>query len=53
MYTLRHFRNYWQANSFKKELRAMGCKDAWVVAFKDGKRLPLKEVLQDVVVEKQ
>jgi hypothetical protein len=49
MYTLRHFRDYWKANQFKKELRAMGLKDAWVVAFKDGKRIPLKDVLQGVI----
>jgi hypothetical protein len=49
MYTLRHFRDYWKANQFKKELRAMGLKDAWIVAFKDGKRIPLKDVLQEIV----
>ncbi len=52
MYTLRHFRNYWKANQFKKELRAMGLKDAWIVVFKDGKRVPLKEVLQEIVKKK-
>jgi len=52
MYTLRHFRNYWKANQFKKELRAMGLKDAWIVPFKDGKRVPLKEVLQEVIKNK-
>lgn len=52
MYTLRRFRDYWQANQFKKELRAMGLKDAWIVAFKDGKRVPLKEVLQEIIKEK-
>jgi hypothetical protein len=49
MYTLRHFRDYWKANQFKKELRSMGLKDAWIVAFKDGKRVPLKDVLQEVI----
>jgi hypothetical protein len=52
MYTLRRFRDYWQANQFKQELRAMGLKDAWIVAFKDGKRVPLKDVLQDIIKEK-
>ena len=52
MYTLGHFRDYWKANQFKKELRAMGLKDAWVVPFKEGKRVPLKEVLQKVVKKK-
>ncbi len=52
MYTLRHFRNYQKANQFKKELRAMGLTDAWIVAFKDGKRVPLKDVLQEVIKNK-
>ena len=47
-YTMRHFRDYWKANKFKKELRAMGLKDAWIVAFKDGKRVRLKTVLQEI-----
>lgn len=51
-YTLGHFRDYWKANQFKKELRAMGLKDAWVVAFKDGKRTPLQDVLQEVIKKK-
>lgn len=53
MYTLRHFRDYWKANQFKKELRAMGLKDAWIVALKDGKRVPLKEVLPSIIKKKQ
>jgi hypothetical protein len=53
MYTLRHFRNYQKANQFKKELRAMGLKDAWIVAFKDGKRVPLKDVLQEVIAKRK
>lgn len=52
MYTLRHFRNYQHANQFKKELRAMGLRGAWIVAFKDGKRVPLKDVLQEVIKKK-
>jgi len=53
MYTLRHFRDYWKADAFKKELRAMGLKDAWIVAFKEGQRVPLKEVLQEVTHKKK
>ena len=52
LYTLRHFRDYWQANAFKKELRAMGLKDAWIVVFKDGNRTPLKEVLKEIIEKK-
>jgi hypothetical protein len=52
MYTLRHFRDYQKANQFKKELRAMGLKDAWIVPFRDGKRVPLKDVLQEIIKNK-
>mmetsp|Transcript_9956 Transcript_9956/g.23022 ORF Transcript_9956/g.23022 Transcript_9956/m.23022 type:complete len:355 (+) Transcript_9956:9262-10326(+) len=48
-YTLRYFRDYWKANKFKREIRAMGLKDAWIVVFQDGKRIPLKEALQKVL----
>jgi len=51
-YTLRHFRDYWKANQFKKELRAMGIKDAWIVALKNGERVVLKEVIQEIVNKK-
>lgn len=47
-YTIGYFRDYKKANRFKKELRAMGVKDAWIVPFKDGKRVPLKDVLDYV-----
>ena len=49
LYTLGHFKGYWKANKFKKALRAMGLKDAWIVAFRDGKRVPLKTVLKEVL----
>ncbi len=52
-YTLRHFRDYRKADTFKKELRAMGLKDAWIVAFQDGKRVPLKAVLKEVIRQKK
>ena len=48
-YTLGKFRDYWQANQFKKALRAMGLKDAWVVILRDGKRVPFKEVWPEIV----
>ena len=51
-YTLMRFRDYWQANQFKKELRAMGLKDAFIVAFQDGKRVPLKAVLPEIIQQK-
>ncbi len=48
VYTLGNFRDYWEADKFKKYLRAMGVKDAWIVPFRDGARVPLKEVLEDL-----
>ena len=48
-YTLGVFQDYWEADKFKKYLRDMGVKDAWVVAYKDGQRVPLKDVLEGVI----
>lgn len=47
--TLGFFRDYWEADTFKKYLREMGVKDAWIVPYKDGKRVPIKEVLEGVI----
>ncbi|OJW69768.1 MAG: hypothetical protein BGO68_05740 [Candidatus Amoebophilus sp. 36-38] len=52
-YTIGHFRNYWEANKLKKGLRAMGIKLAWIVPYKDGKRVLLKEVLPTVIEQKK
>ena len=48
-YTLGNFKDYWQADKFKKYLREMGVKDAWIVPFKDGRRVPMKDVLEGVI----
>jgi hypothetical protein len=45
-YTLGEFVEYWEADNFKKYLREMGVKDAWVVAYKDGNRVPIKDALE-------
>jgi|GEM_PF-228221 len=45
-YTLGAFTNYWEADNFKKYLREMGVRDAWTVAYRDGKRVPLRDVLE-------
>lgn len=45
-YTLGVFPDYWEADAFKKYLRAMGVKDAWIVAYKNGKRANIKDVLE-------
>lgn len=48
-YTLGYFGNYWEADNFKKYLREMGVHDAWTVAYRDGKRVPLRDVLEGAV----
>ncbi len=45
-YTLGAFPTYWEADNFKKYLREMGVSDAWVVAYKDGNRVELKDALE-------
>lgn len=45
-YTICFFKDYWEADNFKKYIREMGVKDAWVVAYKEGKRIPLKDALE-------
>ncbi len=47
--TLGFFRDYWEADTFKKHLREMGVKDAWIVPYKDGVRVPIKDVLEGVI----
>lgn len=47
--TLGQYTDYWEADTFKKYLREMGVKDAWIVPYKDGVRVPIKEVLEGVV----
>jgi len=48
-YTLGNFTDYWKADKFKKYLREMGVKDAWIVPYKDGRRVPMKDVLEGVI----
>ncbi len=45
-YVIGNFRNYEDANVLKRYLREMGVEDAWIVPYRDGKRVPLKDVLQ-------
>ena len=47
-FTLGVFRDYYKADTFKKHLRSMGVKEAWVVSYRDGQRVPIKEVLGTV-----
>jgi len=50
--TIGIFRDYWEADTFKKYMREMGVKDAWIVPYKDGVRTEIKDVLEGVVAEK-
>ena len=48
-YTIGVFRDYWEADTFKKYMREMGVKDAWIVPYNDGVRVEIKDVLEGVV----
>lgn len=50
--TIGIFRDYWEADTFKKYMREMGVKDAWIVPFRDGVRVEIKDVLDGVVGDK-
>lgn len=45
-YTIGVFKDYWEADTFKKYVREMGVKDAWIVSYKDGQRVNIKDVLE-------
>lgn len=51
--TIGIFRDYWEADVFKKYMRDMGVKDAWIVPYKDGERVEIKDVLEGVVSDSQ
>lgn len=50
--TIGIFRDYWEADQFKKYMREMGVKDAWIVPYRDGERVEIKDVLEGVVSDK-
>lgn len=50
--TIGVFRDYWEADTFKKYMREMGVKDAWIVPYQDGQRVEIKDVLEGVVADK-
>jgi archaellum component FlaC len=52
-FTIGIFRDYWEADKFKKYMREMGVKDAWIVPYKDGQRVEIKDVLEGVSAEKK
>lgn len=43
-YTIAYFRDYGEADQFKKYMRAMGVKDAWIVAYDNNVRKDIKDV---------
>jgi len=45
-YTIGVFQDYWEADTFKKYIREMGVKDAWIVSYRDGQRVDIKDVLE-------
>lgn len=47
-FTIGAFRDYWTADSFKKYLRKMGVKDAWIVAYEDNVRRDIKELVENI-----
>ena len=46
-FTVGLFKSYREADSLKQYLQKMGLKDAWVVAYRDGSRVDMKEVLNE------
>ena len=50
--TIGIFRDYWEADTFKKYMRDMGVKDAWIVPYKDSQRVDIKDVMADVTLDK-
>ena len=47
------FRDYYEADALQNHLRAMGVSDAWIVPYRDGQRVALNEVLEEVMGETQ
>ncbi|GAA4833691.1 Ezrin/radixin/moesin family protein [Algivirga pacifica] len=45
-YTIANFRDYEEADQFKKYIRAMGVKDAWIVAYEDNIRTDIQGALR-------
>ena len=48
---LGQFREYQMADKLKKQLKVMGLKDAWVVSYKDGKRIPIEAAFLELGIQ--
>jgi len=44
-YTIGYFREYFEADKFKKMLRDIGVKDAWIVAYENNKRKDVEDAV--------
>lgn len=44
---LGHYRNYDEAQQMRDNLRKLGLKDAWIVSYKDGRRIPIEDALRN------
>jgi hypothetical protein len=45
-YQLGNFRKYRNAQAFRDDLRRMGIRDAFVVAYRDGRRIEVQEAMR-------
>ncbi len=52
-YTIGKFRDYEMAEAFKKDLRRMGIRDAWVVPYIDGVRVTMQEARRYEQMQRQ
>ncbi|MBT0809664.1 SPOR domain-containing protein [Litoribacter ruber] len=50
-YIMGNFRSYKEADELKKHLRKTGIRDAWIVPYRDGERVPLREVLDEALAD--
>ncbi|WP_209331300.1 hypothetical protein [Lunatimonas salinarum] len=50
-YVLGQFREYEKADELKRYLRRIGVQHTWIVPYKDGKRVPLAEVLEEALAD--
>ena len=48
-YSIGQFAEYWEADAFKKYMREMGVRDAWIVPYYNGKRVSMKDAREGVL----
>jgi len=48
-FVIGNFREYEEANRLKVQMRKAGIRRAWIVPYRNGKRVLLKEVLDEVI----